>query len=271
MTGFDSKRAAAADKLQETNITRPCRSCNGTGDRDTGIPESPIATCKPCNGTGQIALAQPAQDEKCKCVCHDGCAACRQMAQPAQEPIKLWLWKNFVNGKFEYLAFDNPFPIFMDSHDPQTLGEPCGYALLKPSRAGRTDVSDEQVLQDVQKALAQPADNPYGYDWSMLEAAQESLREHMARIKELEAQLSQPAQGHVAWVCEGCASDEKHAIDYWQEDVDDIPIGTLLYAAPPQREWVGLTEKEAKSFISFYKMDIVRFVEAKLKEKNNGT
>ena len=46
----------------------------------------------------------------------------------------------------------------------------------------------------IRKALAQPADNPYGYDWSMLEAAQESLREHMARIKELEAQLAQPAQ-----------------------------------------------------------------------------
>jgi hypothetical protein len=44
----------------------------------------------------------------------------------------------------------------------------------------------------------------------------------------------EPAQEPVAWVCEGCASDEKHAIDYWQEDVDDIPIGTLLYAAPPQ-------------------------------------
>jgi hypothetical protein len=34
---------------------------------------------------GREALAQPAQDGKCKCVCHDGCAACRQMAQPAQE------------------------------------------------------------------------------------------------------------------------------------------------------------------------------------------
>jgi hypothetical protein len=44
-----------------------------------------------------------------------------------------------------------------------------------------------------------------------------------------------------------------------------------LYTTPPQREWVGLTEKEAKSFISFYKMDIARLVEAKLKEKNNGT
>ena len=62
MTGFNSKREAAADKLQEPSITRPCRRCLGTGDQDTGIPESPIATCKPCNGTGQIALAQPAQE-----------------------------------------------------------------------------------------------------------------------------------------------------------------------------------------------------------------
>ena len=59
--GFTAKRKMAADKMQEPSITRPCRSCNGTGDRDTGIAESPIATCKPCNGTGQIALAQPAQ------------------------------------------------------------------------------------------------------------------------------------------------------------------------------------------------------------------
>jgi hypothetical protein len=51
-----------AQPAQQPSITRPCRSCDGAGDRDTGIPESPIATCKPCNGTGQIALAQPAQE-----------------------------------------------------------------------------------------------------------------------------------------------------------------------------------------------------------------
>ena len=62
MTGYDSKRRAAADKMQDPSATRPCRSCYGTGDRDTGIAESPIATCKPCNGTGQIALAQPARE-----------------------------------------------------------------------------------------------------------------------------------------------------------------------------------------------------------------
>lgn len=60
---------------------------------------------------------------------------------------KLWLWKNYVAGKPEYWAFDNAFPVRMDCDDPQTLGEPCGYALLKPSRPGRTDVSDAEVLR----------------------------------------------------------------------------------------------------------------------------
>lgn len=32
---------------------------------------------------------------------------------------------------------------------PQTLGEPCGYAILKPSRNGRPEISDDVVLQRV--------------------------------------------------------------------------------------------------------------------------
>lgn len=64
--------------------------------------------------------------------------------------VKLWLWKNFVDGKPEYWAFDNAFPTHLDCGDPQTLGEPCGYALFKPSRAGRTDLSDDEVLRRVQ-------------------------------------------------------------------------------------------------------------------------
>ena len=40
-------------------------------------------------------------------------------------------------------------------------------------------------------------------------------------------------QKPVAWVCEGCASDEKHSIDYQQDEIDAIPIGSLLYAHPP--------------------------------------
>ena len=43
------------DAYAEQEQERPCRSCNGTGERYTGIDESPIAMCKPCTGTGLIA------------------------------------------------------------------------------------------------------------------------------------------------------------------------------------------------------------------------
>jgi hypothetical protein len=83
----------------------------------------------------------------------------------------------------------------------------------------------------------------------------------------------QPAQEPVAWVCEGSASDEKHAIDYWQEDADDIPIGTLLYAAPPQRPWFGLTDAEIHGTPGYnetretYQFALALI--AKLKERNS--
>lgn len=73
-------------------------------------------------------------------------------AEDAAREMKLWLWKNFVGGKPEYWAFDNPFPINLDNGDPQTLGEPCGYAIFKPSRAGRVDVSDAEVLRRIDAA-----------------------------------------------------------------------------------------------------------------------
>ena len=34
----------------------------------------------------------------------------------------LWLWKNFVDGRPEYWAFDNPYPCVNGGGDPLTLG-----------------------------------------------------------------------------------------------------------------------------------------------------
>ena len=47
-----------------------------------------------------------------------------------------------------------------------------------------------------------------------------------------------------------------------------VPIGALLYATPPQRTWVGLTDEE---IVQCQQGDIYHFyrcLEAKLKEKN---
>lgn len=70
--------------------------------------------------------------------------------QPAQqEPLKLWLWKNFVKGRPEYWAFDNPFPCLTVNGDPLTFGEPCGWAFLKPSVNGRPERSEQEVINTI--------------------------------------------------------------------------------------------------------------------------
>lgn len=67
---------------------------------------------------------------------------------------KLWLWKNFVDGKPEYWAFDNPYPCQPGGGDPLTLGEPCGYAIVKESTQGRFDVSEAEVIAAIKRASA---------------------------------------------------------------------------------------------------------------------
>ena len=113
-------------------------------------------------------------------------------------------------------------------------------------------------------AAADKLQEPHGYDWSMLEAAQESLREHMARIKELEAQLAQPAQ------------------DWKTLPKKDAPLVEWANEqTPPKRPWVGLTDgevseaykaawKKAEFGMGIERKDVYEAIEAKLKEKNNG-
>jgi len=68
-------------------------------------------------------------------------------------PKKLWLWKNFVNGRPEYWAFDNAYPTY-GGGDPITLGEPCGYAIFKESTVApeRQDVPEAEVIDAIKRA-----------------------------------------------------------------------------------------------------------------------
>lgn len=63
------------------------------------------------------------------------------------------------------------------------------------------------------------------------------------------------------------------------EWMETLPIGTKLYTAPPQREWVGLTKEEIKSIVQDHTdlwgdvpntdgYGIAESVEAMLKGKN---
>jgi len=88
------------------------------------------------------------------------------MMEPPSEteaPKRLWLWKNFVDGRPEYWAFDNPYPCVPGGGDPLTLGEPCGYAIVKDSTQGRTDVSDDEVIAAIKRASSASATRTTGW------------------------------------------------------------------------------------------------------------
>jgi hypothetical protein len=105
----------------------------------------------------------------------------------------------------------------------------------------------------VMPTAAQPAVQE-GRDWSLLEATQESLREHMAEIKRLKA--AQP-----------------------------VPVKTYHDGKPwpvQPKPWVGLTDKEVGAAYDFanansqyghhhfgFWLDSYRAIETKLKEKNH--
>ena len=72
----------------------------------------------------------------------------------------------------------------------------------------------------------------------------------------------------VAWISEG--GDVSRSKRY----MDEMGFKcNPLYTAPPKREWVGLTDEEVNELVSRfkrYKYVLLREVEAKLKEKNDG-
>jgi hypothetical protein len=99
---------------------------------------------------------------------------------------------------------------------------------------------------DVCPKSAQPAVQE-GRDWSLLEATQESLREHMAEIKRLKATQPAPVQHDECVVC-----------------------GDKVRVIP--RPWVGLTETEIDTWniVGHETLrEFIRAIEAKLKEKNH--
>jgi len=64
-------------------------------------------------------------------------------------------------------------------------------------------------------------------------------------------------------------------LSYYQEDINALPVGTKLYIAPLQHEWVGLTNEEFAEILCDDRWQrrpelMLLEVQAKLKEKNNG-
>jgi hypothetical protein len=55
-------------------------------------------------------------------------------------------------------------------------------------------------------------------------------REYLAVIH---SALAAPVQEPVAWICNHYEEGVKNDVDYWQDDIDALPVGTPLYTTPP--------------------------------------
>ena len=77
-------------------------------------------------------------------------------------------------------------------------------------------------------------------------------------------QALETEQEPVAWISEG--GDVSRSKRY----MDEMGFKcNPLYTAPPKKEWVGLTDDEADELVArFARYELLRRVEAKLKEKN---
>ena len=120
-----------------------------------------------------------------------------------------------------------------------------------------------EAVTAIEAALAQPEqeyDNGFSNGWNKCEERQA-------------VQPVQPEQEPVAWVCYGALY--KHDIDFDEDMVNAVPVGSLLYTSPPQRqpltdaEIAEVAERmEATDAASSFWREFARAIEAKLKEKN---
>jgi hypothetical protein len=107
------------------------------------------------------------------------------------------------------------------------------------------------VNHDCDQCKAQPAVQE-GRDWSLLEATQESLREHMAEIKRLKAEQPVPVKTY--------------------SDGNPWPVAPKPWVSLTDYE-IGVCSTEAamnRSEMVGGAVTFARAIEAKLKEKNHG-
>lgn len=131
------------------------------------------------------------------------------------------------------------------------------------------DVGD--VMDALRTALEQQAEPVHGDIRALKYRIHELEGEVMGykRMLDVAEAASQPQQQAepVAWM------DREGDLYKIPEIPEWAPPHTMLYTAPPQRQWVGLTDEEIQAIHDTYyrrmgRMEFAQKLEAKLKEKN---
>ena len=151
----------------------------------------------------------------------------------------------------------------------------------------------EQAIEALRTALAQPekTDMQIGITYEEANPHVHAVNISQERVHKTEKNEHEP----VAWVVEGFGK-EKHCIDYEQNEIDAMPVGTKFYTVPPQpkepvidktmatriatqlgwvpkKEWRGLTYADLYFWggelgLGELGKGVLRAVDAHLREKN---
>jgi hypothetical protein len=123
------------------------------------------------------------------------------------------------------------------------------------------------MTKDEALRLAWDALEDIGDEWGFTsERTVPKRKEAITAIKEV---LAQPEQEPVAIYRAGQAKGEVYHVEFLKGMEDDE---VLLYATPPQRTWIGLTDEDLEAefgFIDELLRDTCYRTEAKLRSKNN--
>lgn len=125
-------------------------------------------------------------------------------------------------------------------------------------------MSDGKALKEIFRQLHLIKDAIHA---AIAEAAMQRLTEVQQEM-EPTAEKSSEVQP-VAWMLNGKFYTAKELSSFTlttKEKLNRIPF----YSHPPRREWVGLTDEEIFKCVALEKLDALRYLETKLKEKNGG-
>jgi hypothetical protein len=136
----------------------------------------------------------------------------------------------------------------------------------------KRDMAADKLQEPVREALKlalealEGLNNTNSYWWQ--EVDEQTIKKIEPAITTIKKALAQPAQEPVG---EAHLMQEGFTHCIWSEGV--VPVDTKLYTAPPQREWVGLTQKEVQEIHDTYHkrmgpQEFASMIGAKLKEKN---
>jgi hypothetical protein len=133
-----------------------------------------------------------------------------------------------------------------------------------------------EYLAVIHSALAAPVQEPVAWR-EALERIADPRNTHFAgdaQVVAREALATQPAAAQPVQPVAQCTNSDTWNCKYCRKtETCEALEDTRNFATPPaaQRQWVGLTDEEMQALWDRYAhMEMMRAIEAKLKEKNNG-